>query len=480
MTKRTKNALISVVVLAVFAGAYFYISSRPQKENNENKSKSYVLSDKDALDISSVDLVSDVGDLKIVRTTDGWAAEGRKNVMFDTTAVDSFTSDFAALSSTDMIENPKDLAQYGLDKPASTATIKFKDGTTNIFYLGNSTSGRDFYYLMKKGDSNVYLINVGVGERFLTKLEDLRIKNFQYTSLENVNYVYVNQYKAGGSVIEITNKEQKSDKDDALESFGLSYLMMKKPYNGRDVNLLNLNEKLLNNLSNFVIKDFVDDDPSPASLTKYGFDKPSLEVKIKDTENDFDVVFGNDKDADSVYFRLNGLPNVFTMEKSAVTPFLNVDPLDLMDRFIALVNIMKVDEINVSTAIKSYNIKLVHETKKSEKTEDATNADEVVTTYFVDGKEVKEASFKKFYQRLVGLTGDAEVDKYVEKTSPVLTTTFKVNNSAEKINVNYYDFNNDFVAADRDGNMQFVVSRFAIDDMLKSLDDLITGKLDEQ
>lgn len=71
---------------------------------------------------------------------------------------------------------------------------------------------------------------------------------------------------------------------------------------------------------------------------------------------------------------------------------------------------------------------------------------------------MEEEAFKDYYQNLIGITFDAELDKEVEKTEPEIRTTFTLN-SGEKVTVEYVPYDDDFYTVYRDGVSDFVASK---------------------
>lgn len=116
-------------------------------------------------------------------------------------------------------------------------------------------------------------------------------------------------------------------------------------------------------------------------------------------------------------------------------------------------------------------------TRRTQKAEDEDEEDEVITTYRVDGKEVEEKPFKKYYQSLIGLLVDAELDRELEEQPEVKTTFFLNKGSVREVHVNYVPYDNDFYAVFVNGKSEFVISRRQVAGMLDTLEALISGDL---
>jgi hypothetical protein len=99
----------------------------------------------------------------------------------------------------------------------------------------------------------------------------------------------------------------------------------------------------------------------------------------------------------------------------------------------------------------------------------------------VNGKTVQDEAFKNFYQLVIGLSYDTALPEPFSKSGdPEVTVIYTLNTGAQNIEVNFYTYNKDFYAAELDkGQIQFVVARQYVDNMIASVPDLLAGKLDE-
>jgi ribosome biogenesis protein Nip4 len=206
-------------------------------------------------------------------------------------------------------------------------------------------------------------------------------------------------------------------------------------------------------------------------LSKYGLDKPILELIAKDKDNHtFHIQIGKDKDTNLVYFKLADSNNVYTTEKEKAKA-LKPDPFTLITKFAYLVNIDDVDKIDIQTKDKNYVITLTRQlTKKAEK---EGEKDEYAVTYKVNDKEIKEEDFKKYYQSLIGLTADAENNKNVGQKAELTTTYYLNKGNTKVVKVEYCPYNADFYSILRDGNAEFLISKDKVNKMLSDLENLI-------
>ncbi|MBZ4665040.1 DUF4340 domain-containing protein [Mahella sp.] len=463
--RRTRNVIILVVVLALLAGTYAYLTRRPQQAEQDSESVEISKLNKD--DIVKMTLERKDGSLTFVKKDDKWVAEGNESIALNQTAVDDLAYTFASLYAEQVVEeDPQDLAQYGLKEPVVTAMATLKDNTVKTLYLGNKTP-TGTYYLMAEGDPKVYEVWMNHGEHLSYTLNDVRD-----TTLPQINtqeLTYLKMWKEGGRTIEIkTNESQTEDQ----AQFGLGLWQMTQPYSepvGVDTQYF---QPVLDALPNIAIDGFVEDNPK--DLAQYGLDKPKGELIVKDKQNTLHLLIGDDKDDTQVYFKTADSPSVYVMSKDKLT-FMDTEPYDIMEKFAYIVNIDDVDRIIVEANGKTHDITLSRTTKKAE---EEGEEDEVITTYKVDGKVVEEDPFKQYYQSLIGMTVDAEIDEQLEEVPEVKTTFFLNKGSEREVHVNYVPYNRDFYAVFRGGKAEFVLSKQQVDKMLQDLEDLIAGKLE--
>lgn len=463
--RRTRNVIILVVVLALLAGTYAYLTRRPQQAEQDSESVEISALNKD--DIVKIALEREDGSLTFVKKDDKWVVEGNESIALNQTMIDDLAYTFASLYAEQVVEeNPQDLAQYGLKEPVVTAIATLKDNTAKTLYLGNKTP-TGTYYLMAEDDPKVYEVWMNHGEHLSYTLNDVRD-----TTLPQINtqeLTYLKMWKEGGRTIEIKTNESQTE---AQAQFGLGLWQMTQPYSepvGVDAQYF---QPVLDALPNIAIDGFVEDNPK--DLAQYGLDKPKGELIVKDKQNTLHILIGDDKDDAQVYFKTADSPSVYVMSKDRLA-FMDTEPYDIMEKFAYIVNIDDVDRIIVEAKGKTHDITLTRTTKKAEK---EGEEDEVVTTYKVDGKAVEEDPFKQYYQSLIGMTVDAEIDEQLEEVPEVKTTFFLNKGSEREVHVNYVPYNRDFYAVFRGGKAEFVLSKQQVDKMLQDLEDLIAGKLE--
>jgi hypothetical protein len=465
MMKKMWSLLALVLALVLLAGSFVYLKNKPKKDDTAKvaeESAKEQISQLEKDKIVKMILTSSKGEIVFEKKDKEWKIPNA-NYKLNQTDIEDIAQSFASMQAEKVVsETAKDLENFGLKAPVVTAKAILSDGTEKVFYLGDKTPLGNTYYLMAKGNPKVYTVWMNHGEHFSTTLDKLRDRKFVVFEPAELNYLKI--VPAGGKPIEIqTNVEE-----DESKAYGINLFRMIKPYiKPRSIDTEKM-QAAIAAIPAFEIKDFVEDNPKDLSI--YGLDKPVLEVEAKDNkQNSVHIFIGKDKDDKTVYFRTTDSKSVYTMDKNLIQP-LKIDPFTVVEKFAYIVNIDNVDKITLQGNGKAHTITLTRQvTKKAEK---EGEKDEITTTYKIDEKDIKEEDFKKYYQTLIGLIVDAEIDKKVDEKAEV-TTTFYLNKGDEKqVTVKYAPYNENFYAVFRDGVSEFVISKEKVQKIFTEIEQL--------
>jgi hypothetical protein len=489
MTKRVWTLLIVLVVLGGLIGGYFWLT-RPRPAPKATTETKVDLSKGESDKLVKVVLADrSEGTLTLVKKAP--AAAGGKTAggtapqkpdsaalwsfdppapevyKLDSSSLDDLLSNFTSLQDERVIDaNPTDLAQYGLKPPRAVAIGTFSDGSAHTLYLGNKTPANNTYYFQVKGDPKVYTVWMNVGEHFHWKQNDLRAK----TLTPAINYdevTYLKLTEKDGTVIELKEKTEAETKSYQM---GFGKYIVTRPYpvpRGLDSEK---GDPLVKGPQAISIAAYVDD--YPKDLSKYGLARPSGEVLVRDKANSIDFLLGGDAGNSQTYAMIKGTPTVFTVDTSSLS-FMSTKPFDIIDKFVFIPNIDDVDAVAITAGGKTHTLTITRTTKKAAK---AGEPDEVVAAYAADGKTVEEDSFKKFYQVMIGLQIEGQVDRKVPD-APVISTRFTLNKGgARSAVIDYAPYNEDFYAAFLNGVNIFALTKGQLATMLGKLDQLVKGE----
>jgi len=412
-------------------------------------------------DLSEMVVESPRGRLRVFRQGEEWRAEHPYPVSLDKAAVEDLGYSFGRLYSEKIIEKePKDLKAYGLDPPVAVARAALKDGAAVELHLGNRTPANNTFYLQKKGDPAVYAVWMNHGEHFQWVVNDLRSKTLPSIDPQKLKALRI--ARKGEPTIEMAAKQEGEDPDVV---FSMGLFRMTRPYTRAYATDTQAMSEWLQKLPAFAIEEFVED--NVRDWGRYGLAglaAPAAELFLQDEEHTLHLFFGDRKGERLVYFRVAGDNNAYAMAADRLDA-LQIKPFGLVDKFAFIVNIDHVDRVQVIGPGVDMTLSMTRATKKvkNEKNEDV---DEVETTYFAQGKEVKEDPFKKVYQSLIGLFIEGE-NVSPKRRPPEITMTYTLNLGSKRVHtIEYTPYDVDFYEVHVNGRSEFLMSRQQIRNML--------------
>ena len=158
---------VIVAVLVVCIVGYFVMSShfdkKEKKEEEAGKIVAFQLDD--YKDVKSFSYVLSKSTLEIKKNDGKWQISGQEDVKLKKSTIE-----FEMLSKLAEIDAEDELA-------AATNTIKVtdKDGKEHIIYIGNANPyDSTKYYMMVKGDDNVYVISSDLVTAFSKTVDDMK------------------------------------------------------------------------------------------------------------------------------------------------------------------------------------------------------------------------------------------------------------------------------------------------------------------
>ena len=155
--KKYKTLIVLLSVLVVFVGLYFLVNALNEKQAEK--------------ELETDVMVTNLSELKMLKYTDGkttlsfvkekdtWYKEDDKEFALKNIKVNSMEDSLADIVAVRELKNPDDLADYELETPKYTITMKDKDGKEAVVYIGKQV-GENYYATV--GDKKVVYIVEGV------------------------------------------------------------------------------------------------------------------------------------------------------------------------------------------------------------------------------------------------------------------------------------------------------------------------------
>lgn len=465
MKKKLYSVIAFAAVLVVLIGVYaFVVKKSTKKSSSSSTGKDVLIANCNTNKLSKINISSKNSSLEFVYKDKRWDMPAY-TFKIDETSIESMANDMCKFKASRKIEsNVSDLSKYGLDKPKGTIKLTFTDGTQKEYLLGNSAVGGS-YYVIVNGEKTVYTISEAKGNYFLSTISDYGDKTILTFTSGSISYLKVE--KQAGKTIEIQKNANQTDTEKQYQVHAWKCLQPYSTSVGGDDSSMST---LLTEVDKFVIKSLIDCNPS--DLSKYGLDKPKVDLTMKDTSNNkLELLFGNDKDSGETYFKTSSSNRVYTISKSIVDYFAGIKPFDFTAKYIFEPNLDTVDQIIISGKDRNDTITITKGTanKSSSKTSDST---EDTNVYKINDKKVDSKKFSEFYQGIIALDADAENDKTPGDSSDI-KIEFKLNSGTDKdVVVKYVPYNEDFYSAVVNGKCDFVIAKNKIDTILTKLDAL--------
>lgn len=477
--KKSHRIITALVALLALSGAYLLVRYLPRSAPEERSAPvsaepAIVLLEAEQDSIRRIRLEKTGAEpVTLVRGEDGWTIQYPHPLELLDGIVDGLVSTASRIPAERLIADaPEDLAQFGLESPAATATVVTADGTSRTVQIGNRAPSGYSYYMKRQGENTVYLVDSIYANRLLYELSDFRDRTIG-EQVEYMNFEYLYLRNRSGEVEVVP-----SDEDDVLYEAFTGVYKLTKPYRvERGVDSEKLSE-LLDAMPAFTVKEFIDD--APADLAAYGLDRPQAELEVRDMNGaSLHLLFGSRKDDSSIYVKAAGDRKVVTVDSTGLQ-LLTVTPFTLVSKFALIVGIDAVDRIEIETPDRSWTAGI----RRTEKTPDGaeTGAEppaepEVVETFFFEDREVEDSRFRKYYQVLIGLLTDGE-NRTPRPGEPALTITFHLTEEAERgsIGISLVPYSRDFYQVYRDdGVSEFLVNSSQVRNLIEETEAMAAG-----
>jgi len=328
------------------------------------------------------------------------------------------------------------------------------DGATRELRLGDRTPAGSSYYLMVEGDPRVFAVASTNVQYLAATLNDLyRVEN---TPIDSFYVNYVKILGSGAPLLEISRTTALVDTD---PEFRGTYLSVTYPYRRpKPVNSNYLNDTFLKTISELPMDHVVD--ANPASLARYGLDKPRYELIVRDEETTLHLMVGTEAEG-MVYFRHVGQLPVFATDAALARLLADQKPFAWVNPFAMIVDEKTVDRFTIESAKGTHEIVIAR----------ATAGTDEGATFTVDGAPVEERAFRDFYTRLISLGVDSLHDDEVADRKADLTVTYYLNKGTTRVfRVRFVPYNPVFYAVVKNGVSDLLVNRTQVANLIETIE----------
>lgn len=146
-----------LVVLIVLVGLYFLMGGISKKQaEGELKQDSMVTN---LSDLRQLQYTDGKTTMSMVKEKDVWYMENDKDITLRNVQMNSIEDTLVDIVALRELDQAKDMAEYGLDNPSHTITMKDKNGKEAVVYIGKAV-GENYY--ATAGEKKVVYIIEGV------------------------------------------------------------------------------------------------------------------------------------------------------------------------------------------------------------------------------------------------------------------------------------------------------------------------------
>ncbi|MDO5425849.1 MAG: DUF4340 domain-containing protein [Eubacteriales bacterium] len=316
--KKGKLLILGIVVLVVLGGLEIALKQANKKaeeqETEETEGVDPLSLDSDQL--KSVTVKNAYGMFSLTKEEDTW--ENAEDAEFPLSQ-STWTGKLSYLESMEVVrtlEEPAELAEYGLEEPEIEITMVMEDGGESHLYIGdqNVTTG-DFYVYVDSPEA-VYTVGSSLAAAMDCKLYDLaEMEEFPEVDSDTLYYVKVQQ---GEETLEFFN-------ENAEDSYSGSWTVSRDGDEaiGADSSAMSLMKSALSSLDFEELVDYKGED-----LELYGLEEPGAEITWRYTvtetveteeESEAETETGDEAESDEeTETETETEPETITVEKEVV------------------------------------------------------------------------------------------------------------------------------------------------------------------
>lgn len=186
-----KSQIIILIVLVVALGlciAGYFVGKQyfADKEKKEEEAKTKTVLKIDTSKITGVAYSYNGKTYTIGNANNIWTNVDDAKMKLNQSEVGNMISNLKDIKATTVIKKPKDISQYGFTKTKNVIKpqtqeifVKTNNKEYDILVGGQNPYNQSAYYVMIKGDDNVYLVDGGVATEFQKTLNELEQETTQ-------------------------------------------------------------------------------------------------------------------------------------------------------------------------------------------------------------------------------------------------------------------------------------------------------------
>jgi len=392
-----------------------------------------------------------------------WQWEAHPDFVLNQQAMRDKTRPAWALNaSSQLFENASEvnLADFGLTTESTFITSTFSDGSVMRIHIGEQSLDLRHTHVMIDGSPAIYLVHNHLLQHIGFTLEESLCRRLPFFTFD-LHYLRISRY--GQPTIEL-GMEEAVGMEAFAEFMPISehgVLTMRQPIPMRPLHHPNLLTELLDPLTFLELGEVAA--IAPVDLIPFGLANPATELEIHSLGLEATLLFGDTFLQDGVpyiYMKFHDRPHVFVAPHQPAAAAENIRLFTIIDRHIALHNILDVLEITITSTDPVRNIEMAINHGEPESFEISPT---------INGQPTDPDHFRSLYIYLIGISADNEIQPFTPDSTPAFAITFhKTENLTQTLTFFNYDPN--FYAISVDGeDPWFVTSRLRLDSFFQAV-----------
>lgn len=500
-SKSRKPLIILIAVIAAVAilvALLIFLRSQPNKSDEEFQSAELTLSvnddgvheadvalDEDGnilqngsgalmsyvpADIKQIDVENKDGSFSVTSSTPSgestvYKVVGLEDYPLQDGIADEIASHSASLEFTRVLSADADLADFGLESPRATVTVKYNDDTTSVIRVGDNAAGEAGTYVSFGTGKAVYLANTEDIEPFLYSVNNLISLEITDSNEDSENAEFTTLTLSGTHFDEPITIEPNKD-----EALGAAYILtspVSMPANAIEGN------DIAGNIRGLYAESVVCVNPSKDQLSSYGLSEPYATAKASYPDTDITLHTSSPNDDGTVYIYNPDKNVIYTIQLAAVCwAKTNLDLL--MPENPLNVKVNHVTGVDFAAGDTDFTLD-VSSTAQTVTDDDGNEQESYTTTAAYNGKELNEQNYNVFFQNLTTIKNLGKAEEKGKDKVMSVTLHYDTDRAADTLNI-YTSADGSKYVMEFNSEIIGTVSRSYINDLIEGADNLISGK----
>ena len=486
--KNKKGLIVGIIILVLLLGAYFLLRYlNLDEEDAEEEDVGEAVFEIDADDISNIQIVSGENTFDFSHGDDKWSyVEDDKFPLSESAILDKVSS-LTSVSSMRTIEDPDNLADFGLENPEVTATVTDTDGKETELALGATNDAVSGCYMSMNGDtSKIYLVDTTLKTNLEFDLSDIAEKeDIPSITGSTITSVTIQKPEGTAKLFQDSGSETGWTFEDTDGSSVPADSSLVSTYTG-NFSTLAWTDYVTYDLSNLgaygledptvITVDYQQEEEADGSDTESS-DDSAEETADDSTENDTEedstvtvdkqmvmLVGSQTEDGNYYYGKLQDNSCIYTIGSSTIQNITDMKKADFLSTKVADYSFADLDTVTFTRNGETYVAS--KETVESED-EDGETTEE--TKYLINDKEIETTDFNSFYNLITAMTWQSQDENAQPSGEPDLSVNF-YKEGGTNVTVDYYSYDTNFyLVIDSKGNHS-LVNKMDVRELLEKFD----------